>query len=76
MKRRLAPPRNVRSITPRCCATCRHLFIIGPDSFACERAPETIGFSIGDRKDIYTVCDHWAAWPKDKEQSWRPTPAA
>ena len=55
---RLKPPKNVRTVTPRCCATCKHL-LIASGWMECTR-PKGPFFDTGDRMDIYTVCDRWA----------------
>ena len=57
MNRKLAPVRNVRRVTPRCCATCTCL-IVSHGSLACGR-PDGPAFETGDRNDLLLVCDRW-----------------
>ena len=57
MNRKLAPVRNVRRVTPRCCATCTCL-VVSHGSLACGR-PDGPAFETGDRNDLLLVCDRW-----------------
>lgn len=54
--RKLKRPRNLRSITPRCCGTCKFGFF-ADGAICCQRLPE--GYDIiSDAENHYTyVCD-------------------
>ena len=67
MPQNLKPVRNVRKVTPRCCATCRYLRyeVVGWSS--CQR-PDGPTFDTGDRNDILTVCDLWRSGVADASE--------
>lgn len=66
----LLPPKNFRQVIPRCCGTCRYLQV-EYGCFVCERDTKNVHFEIGDRNDLFAVCDRWGKETSDsqKEQS-------
>ena len=59
----LNPPKNYRPVKPRCCATCRLLFM-ADGSCHCIR-PDGPDFDAGDLLYWGYVCDYWQ--DEDKE---------
>ena len=57
-KQKLTPAKNFRKTIVRCCGTCVYLETSDMGGSECQRNE---GFSgdVGDRGDIYCVCDGW-----------------
>jgi hypothetical protein len=61
----LEPPKNVRTISPRCCATCKHRKSGSDGDNFCERLGEDEFAPWGDPQDMHlTVCDGFSSYKK------------
>lgn len=55
---KLLPPKNLRRVDPRVCATCKHLIVT--DGFAICSRPNGFSGDAGDMEHWLNTCDRWA----------------
>ena len=53
----LKPPKNQRSVVPRCCFTCKY-FTNTDGTSLCLR-PGGTEWDTGDMRYVFEVCDYW-----------------
>ncbi len=70
MGKKLLPVKNVRSVRPRVCATCRYI-LFDDGSFTCAR-PGGTWEDAGNLRQWETTCDRWT--PPHNEEEEPPEP--